>query len=286
MNLVDLHVHSNASDGTLSPSGVTALALETGLSAYALTDHDTIDGIGEAMAAASGTSLEVIPGTELSSVYQGTEIHILGLYLDPRSPELSDALKKLRKDREKRNMEMLHRFQEDGFSITLEDLTDSRPNQVITRAHFARALVKKGFVSTINQAFSRYLDHGKKYCPPKETIPPAESIRLILSAGGFPALAHPIQYKLGWKKTEAMIAKLREMGLMGIEVYYSSHTQNDSTRLKEFCLQYDLLPTGGSDFHGSNKPDIRLGSGRGGLQVSGLLLDDIKNRLDQRKASL
>ncbi len=276
MELIDLHVHSSASDGTLSPAAVTALALETGLAAYALTDHDTTDGVREAVEAAKHTPLEVIPGAELSALYGGCEIHILGLYVNPESRTLREALEKLRADRARRNDEMLALFQRDGFPIARGDLEQGAPGQVITRAHFARALVKKGCVSSMEQAFQRYLDHGKKYCPQKKAFEPQEAVRLIREAGGFPALAHPVQYKLGRAKTEAMVQELTEMGLMGIEVYYSSHTRNDSLRLKELCLRYGLLPTGGSDFHGGNKPDIRIGTGRGGLRVSALLLEDIR----------
>ena len=282
MKLIDLHVHSSVSDGTLTPREVTALALSTGLSAYALTDHDSVGGLKEAMQAAEGSPLLVVPGTELSSIYEGTEIHILGLFLDPEAAELTNALKELREARARRNEEMISRFQKDGFKLSLSDLYDQNANPVVTRAHFARALLEKGYVSSIDQAFRLYLDQGKKYFLPKETISPQESIRLILSAGGFPALAHPIQYKLGWKKTEDMMRNLKEMGLMGAEVYYSSHTSYDSSILREICRRYDLLPTGGSDFHGSNKPDIRLGSGRGGLRVSELLLFDIMKRLGLR----
>lgn len=284
MNLIDLHVHSSVSDGTLRPAEVTKLAAQTGLCAYALTDHDSIDGVKEAMEAARGTDLKVIPGTELSSIYEGTEIHILGLCLNPDAPALSAALKKLRSDRDRRNLEMLDRLQKDGFSISLQDLNQGNSELVITRAHFARALLEKGYVSSMDQAFRRYLDHGKKYCPPKETISPPDAIRLILESGGFPALAHPIQYNLGWKRTEQMICGLKEMGLMGLEVYYSSHYPGISSKLREIGRKYDLLPTGGSDFHGSNKPDIRLGRGRGGLRVSSLLLDDIEKRLSSESA--
>ena len=282
MKLIDLHVHSSVSDGTLTPREVTALALSTGLSAYALTDHDSVGGLKEAMQAAEGSPLLVVPGTELSSIYEGTEIHILGLFLDPEAAELTNALKELREARARRNEEMISRFQKDGFKLSLSDLYGQNANPVVTRAHFARALLEKGYVSSIDQAFRLYLDQGKKYFLPKETISPQESIRLILSAGGFPALAHPIQYKLGWKKTEDMMRNLKEMGLMGAEVYYSSHTSYDSSILREICRRYDLLPTGGSDFHGSNKPDIRLGSGRGGLRVSELLLFGIMKRLGLR----
>lgn len=279
MGFIDLHVHSSISDGTLKPGEVTKLALKIGLDAYALTDHDTTDGIDEAVRAAEGTSLEVIPGTELSSLYEGKEIHILGLYIAPRSSPLTEVLSQLRQDRENRNREMLSLLRKDGFLITEEELTGGSSDVVTTRAHFARALMKAGYVSSMEQAFHRYLEQGKKYCPPKKTLASDEAVRLILEAGGFPVLAHPVQYKLGWKKTGEMVSALKGDGLKGLEVYYSSHTQNDSIRLKEMCHAYGLLPTGGSDFHGSNKPDISLGFGRGRLRVSALLLEDIKKLL-------
>ena len=279
MNFIDLHVHSSASDGTLTPAEVTALALEAGLAAYALTDHDTLDGIEEAIAAARGTALEVIPGTELSCPYEGKEIHLLGLCLSRAPSPLSEALHTLREARSTRNREMLLKLQRDGFSLLEEDLTEGAEHPVITRAHFARALLKKGYVTSMNQAFDRYLNQGRTYFLPKETLPPEEAIRLIRSAGGFPALAHPIQYQLGYQKTEELLAQLKEQGLMGVEVYYSSHNPGTSAKLREICRRLDLLPTGGSDFHGSNKPDIQLGRGRGGLRVSALLLSDIHERL-------
>lgn len=279
MGFIDLHVHSNCSDGTLSPSEVTDCALLAGLTAYALTDHDTVDGISEAKKAADGSGLEVVPGAELSCNYKGKEIHMLGLYIDASSEELLTALKNLRSLRERRNEEMLRRFREDGFSITEAELCGGCPGAVITRAHFARVLVEKGYVSSTEQAFKRYLEHGKKYCPPKENFEPEEAIRLIRAAGGFPALAHPMLYKLSWKETELLITTLKAYGLMGVEVYYSSHHIGQSQQLQALCRANGLLPTGGSDFHGANKPDIRLGVGRGNLRVTDLLLDDIRQSL-------
>ena len=279
MGFIDLHVHSNCSDGTFSPSEVTACALRAGLTAFALTDHDTVDGIAEAAGAADKTGLEVVPGTELSCNYNGKEIHMLGLYIDASSEELLTALQKLRALRERRNEEMLRRFQEDGFSVTRQELCGGCPDAVITRAHFARVLVEKGYASSTEQAFKRYLEHGRKYCPPKENFEPEEAIRLIRAAGGFPALAHPMQYKLSWKETERLITTLKAHGLMGVEVYYSSHHIGQSQQLQAICRANGLLPTGGSDYHGANKPDIRIGIGRGNLRVTDLLLDDIRSSL-------
>ncbi len=279
MDWIDLHVHSSASDGTLSPSEVTRLAFQTGLRAYALTDHDTISGIDEAVKAADGCKLEVIAGIELSCPYKEKEIHILGLYIDSQCEELKEALSSLRAQRRERNEALLLHFNRDGFPVTKEDLIGDGDAGVITRAHFARALLKKGCVSSMDQAFRSYLDQGKKYYLPKKTIPPREALRLIRRAGGFPALAHPLQYKLGWKMTEELILSLKEQGLAGVEAYYSSHTLNDCLRLRDICRRHGLLPTGGSDFHGDNKPDIKLGRGRGRLYVPISLLEDIKMHL-------
>ena len=172
MELIDLHVHSSASDGTLSPAAVTALALETGLAAYALTDHDTTDGVREAVEAAKHTPLEVIPGAELSALYGGCEIHILGLYVNPESRTLREALEKLRADRARRNDEMLALFQRDGFPIARGDLEQGAPGQVITRAHFARALVKKGASPAWSRHFSAILTTAKNTAPRKRRLSP------------------------------------------------------------------------------------------------------------------
>lgn len=281
MQLIDLHVHSTASDGTCSPAEVTRLAIQCGLTAYALTDHDTVDGVYEAIKAAEGTHLIVIPGAEFSCEYEGREIHILGLYLNPDCQELLSVLNEVRQVRNRRNEELLSLFQSDGFPIKYEDLIHGNEHTVITRAHFARALFEKGCVNSVSQAFDKYLGDGKKYYRPKQMLKPEEAIHLIRTANGLPALAHPLQYKLGWKKTEQLLASLKEAGLMGVEVYYSSHSQSDSLKLREIASRLGLVSTGGSDFHGANKPDIHLGSGYGGLRVSALLLEDIKKCLQK-----
>lgn len=279
MELIDLHVHSNASDGTLTPSQVVSLALHTGLSAMALTDHDTVDGVDEAMAAAAGTALEVIAGTELSCDWNGTEIHMLGLFIDHKDEAFRRFLKEMRDTRDGRNQKMLQLFKDSGFPLEYEDLTGGNPDTVITRAHFARALLNKGCVTSMDQAFKKYLSPGCPYFIPRTRVTPKEAIGLIRAAKGLPILAHPLQYKLGWRKTEDLAAELKETGLAGMEVYYNSHTPGETSRLQEICRRLSLLPSGGSDFHGTNKPDIHLGSGRGGLRVPKLLLDDLKAAL-------
>lgn len=276
MKFVDLHVHSNASDGTFTPTEVVTIAVEKGLAAIALTDHDTIDGLSEAQAAAAGLPIEIIPGIELSCVYQGEEIHILGIYVDPTDRKFiseTDALKEIRK---KRNEEMIRRFQNAGISITLEEVMAGNPDTVITRAHFARVLLEKGYVKNMDQAFKKYLDYSGPYCPRKEKITPEHAMKILTDCKASPVLAHPYQYHLGDKKTEELVCYLKDLGLHGVEVYHSSNNQYESGKLRKLARQYGLFPTGGSDFHGSNKPDISIGVGRGGLRVTALLLDDIK----------
>lgn len=276
MNYVDLHVHSNASDGTLSPEEVVARAVEKQLKAIALTDHDTIDGLSRARKAAAEHNLELIPGIELSCFYGDTEIHILGFFVDETSPELTDGLKHLVHIRDQRNETMLKRFQEDGFEITMEDLQHGNPDTVVTRAHFARVLTEKGYASSMSKAFDKYLQYGGRYCMRKEVVTPAQAMELLTRSGAWPCLAHPMQYHLGYRQIEDLVRQLKEMGLKGLEVYHSSQNPCQSSKLRKIARTYGLLPSGGSDFHGSNKPDIELGTGRGGLRISYSLLKDIK----------
>ncbi len=276
MSLIDLHVHSTASDGTCSPSEVVELALDAGLTAMALTDHDTVAGVREALEAAKGRPLEVIPGAELSALWHDKEIHILGLFLNPDSPVLPEALATLRKRREERNAQIISRLEQAGFPITMEELQAGNPATVVTRAHFARVMAEKGYVASRKEAFSRYLQPGGPYCPKKEQLQPETAVRLILESGGFVSLAHPLQYKFSNRELDELTGWLAGLGMKGLEVYHSSNNQWESGKLKELALRHGLLPTGGSDFHGENKPDIRIGCGRGNLRVSAALLEDIR----------
>lgn len=285
MGYIDLHVHSNASDGTMTPEEVVDCAAKAGLSAIALTDHDTTAGVSKALAAekkrrdAGLFAPAVIPGTELSCSWfhdgKETEIHILGLFIEPEQKDFKAFLEDMISARESRNSEILRRLAADGILLSMEDLTEGISDTVITRAHFASALIKRGYVSTVEQAFKRYLVSGGTYCPLKKTVDPKDAISLILKAGGFPVFAHPMRYHLSWREIEALTAELSGAGLQGVEVYYSSHTAEQSRRLRSLCHLFHLLPTGGSDFHGAKKPDIHIGTGYGGMRVSDLLLKDI-----------
>lgn len=284
MNLIDLHVHSNASDGSLSPSEVVSLAAGAGLLAIALTDHDTVSGVQEALDAAKQACITVVPGVELSCLYKEKEIHLLGLYIDHTDPSLLQFLKDAKEKRTARNLEMLDAFRKDGFLIDMEDLTCNNPGTIITRAHFARALLKKKYVSSVDQAFKKYLDPDRPYYRKREIITPEEAVNAVLAAGGFPVLAHPCLYKFGWKQTEELICILTDLGMKGLECFHSSNNQNESSKLRSLALRYGLLPTGGSDFHGAAKPDIQIGFGRGNLRVPALYLDDIRNSLAHQRS--
>lgn len=275
MDFIDLHVHSNASDGTLTPQEVVNRAIDKELYAIALTDHDTIDGVDEAINCSKGSNLLVIPGTELSCFYKNREIHILGLFVDYTDKSFKTELTKLKETRISRNLEMVKLFQDAGINVTLEKLLAGNPDSVITRAHFARVLIEEGVCKNKDQAFRKYIGINCPYYLPKPTITPEYALDLIVKAGGTPILAHPLLYKLGYKEIETMINDLIPLGLKGLEVYHSSNNWYESDKLRSLALKYNLLISGGSDFHGANKPDIDIGIGRGGMRIHKNLLENI-----------
>lgn len=276
MDFIDLHTHSNASDGTFTPTQVINRAIEKELYALSLTDHDTIDGIWEAIEASKSSSLEFIPGIELSCCYDNREIHILGLFINHEDTHFQQELIKIRTDRLNRNLEMIEHFQRDNINVTLEKLQAGNPNSVITRAHFARVLMEEGVCKTKDQAFNRYIGINCPYYIPREMITPEYAISLIKKAGGKPILAHPLLYKLSYSQIEAMLVTFMEYGLVGIEAYHSSSNWYETDKLRSFALKYNLGVSGGSDFHGQNKPDIDIGSGRGSLRIHKSILEKLR----------
>lgn len=269
MKLIDLHTHSNASDGTCSPAQVIERAAQNGLAAVALTDHDTVAGIDEAIQASHTLSqkIQVIPGTELSVAYKNKDIHIVGLFIDHHSPALQKITNLLIQRRIARNEQMIANLQQAGIPITMKAITKDNPDTVVTRAHFARFLVENHIVSSPQDAFRKYLDTSTPYYVPREYIQPEEGISLILQAGGVPVLAHPLHYKLPPAELETLLKRLVTAGLMGIEVMYSNHTGRDEAYAKSLARKFHLMPSGGSDFHGNNKPAIDIGTGRGNLKI-------------------
>lgn len=288
MQQIDLHVHSTCSDGTYTPTQLVDYAMEKGLSAFALTDHDSVDGIREALSYAEalrrelpsaqrGTVPEIIPGIELSSEYQGRDIHVLGLYINPEQKTFAEHLKAFVESRHNRNRKMCAKLREYGIDITYEALLEQFPGSVITRAHYGKYMLEKGYVSSIKEAFQRYIgDHGPCFIP-RDKITPAQAVELILQAGGVPILAHPVLYGMGDAHLEVLIHELKEVGLKGIEAIYSSYTPGDERKIRLLAKKYGLILSGGSDFHGSNKPGLDLGVGFGSLFVPEDILDNIKS---------
>jgi len=276
MRGIDLHVHSTCSDGTNTPAELVELALAKNLKAIALTDHDTIDGLDEILSCAKNKDLEIVPGIELSTEYFGRDIHMLGLYINPCHPEFLAHLEKFRESRDNRNRKMCELLAQQGIDITYESLVAEFPDSVLTRSHYACYLLSHGYVKSRKEAFERYVgDHCKAFVP-REKITPMDAIRLIRVAGGIPVLAHPILYRLSDATLDKMVAELKEAGLMGIEGVYSTYAPSEERYIKRLAAKYDLLVTGGSDYHGGNKPDIQLGNGRGSLFVPEELLDRLK----------
>ena len=283
--MIDLHVHSNHSDGTLSPEELVTLAKNTGVSAFALTDHDTVSGIQKAKAAAAGSGVTVISGTEISAAYQKKDIHILGLFIDETNPTLLTALEEAVMARDSRNERMAERFRSLGIPLTLEDLRLMNPDTVITRAHFAKYLIEHNHVKNSEEAFRRYLNYDAPCFVPREYMQPERAISLILQAGGIPVLAHPLLYKLPPAELEALLQRLTDAGLKGLEVYYSSNTNFDEQICYGLANRFGLLMTGGTDFHGANKPNLYLGTGRNhNLNIPETLLTPLYEHLNAKNA--
>ena len=258
--LIDLHVHSTASDGSYPPAEVVRLAGEQGLTAIALTDHDTIDGVPEALTAGEALGVEVIPGVEISAQFPEGNMHILGYFVDHRSGILAERLAVLKKARADRNPRIIAQLNDLEIPITLEQVKKVSGGGQIGRPHIARALLEGGYVLSIQEAFDIYLRQGGLAYASKFRFPPAEAIAMIQEAQGIPVLSHP--FTLGLTdphELRAILEDLIPLGLAGLEVFYAEHTPEQETQYLKLAQKLDLLITGGSDFHGLNKPDVQLG---------------------------
>ena len=276
MKLIDLHVHSTVSDGTLSPSELAIYAHSKGLWAIALTDHDTVAGVEECIQKGHELGLMVIPGIECSADYYGKEVHLLGYGIDYQDTHLNAQLKHLIESREKRNERMLQKLAEVGCPLTMEDLTsEAGENTVITRAHFAKALLKKGYIKERSEAFTKYIGDGKPCFVPKAHFTIAQCIRMIHQAGGLAILAHPMLYGYSRYEVTGLLKSLKAAGLDGVECLYSTHTKDDTSHLLQVSKNLGLFVTGGSDFHGANKPGLDLGCGYGELAIPFKLLENM-----------
>ncbi len=276
MNRIDLHTHTTSSDGSLSPTQLVEHAIQLGLDTLAITDHDTTQGLPEARTAINGRPLKLIPGVELSAQFQNREMHILGYFIDPTNRQFQTRLEALRSTRIDRIKEIVDQLNNLGIDITLNEVEQAAALGTIGRPHIAHVLVTKGYVATMKDAFEQFLGtRGKAYVP--RVVPEAgEIIRWIIDAEGIPVLAHP--YWEGFNRDTSTVAckTLVEQGLRGIEVFYGNFSARQISFNLGLAKQFDLLITGGSDFHGEFKPDIKLGKGRDSLHVPTKVVEQLR----------
>ena len=282
MKRIDLHTHTCKSDGSYTPTELVDYAIEKNLAAVAITDHDCIEGLDEAIVHAAALSeqgvpsVEVIPGIEFSTKYKKRDVHIVGLYISYDSEAFRKALDSFVNSRVDRNIKMCEKLQSAGIEITYEKLLQMYPGAVITRAHYASYLLAHGYVKSRQDAFAKYLGDHTKYFVPREKVTPSQAVELILKADGVPILAHPPLYHMGNERLDTLVSFLKADGLMGIEVFYSTYSNQDMRDMQRLADKYDLLASGGSDFHGANKPGLDLGCGYGRLYVPEETLIKIK----------
>jgi len=276
--MIDLHAHTTASDGSLTPTELVGLARETGLSALGGTDHDTGGGLEEATEAARGAGLELVPGVELSVDYPHGQFHLLGYFVDFTRAPLLERLQYLQDYRFRRNEKMVELMQQQGLPITMEDLAREAGGKVIGRPHMALAMVRKGIVNSTQEAFDRYLAEGRPCHIPKVKLLPAEAIELLHSAGAVTILAHPKYLGIpdsGRLRSE--LASFKEQGLDGIEVFYSQHTEAETALYQEIAREQAFVISGGSDFHGRSKLTVKLGVVSQGTGLPDEILARLKN---------
>jgi len=257
MARVDLHIHSNASDGRYSPPEIVRTAVTAGLTVIALTDHDTIDGLVPAIETAMEfPALTLIPGVELSTDIPSGEVHVLGYFIEYSDQEFKASLERMRNSRANRADKMVAKLNELGCDIELERVKAIAGNGALGRAHIAQALLEKGYIGSFKDAFTKYIGHGCPAYVGREKLTPAEAVKLILKANGLPVLAHPYTAL----NPEEVIKELKTVGLIGMEVYYAGYLPTEVNSLLNLAHKYDLVPTGGTDYHGIDATsDITIG---------------------------
>lgn len=276
--MIDLHCHSIFSDGTNTPEELVALAAQGGLSALALTDHDTTDGWARFSAAGAKPPLQTIAGIELSAEFGDAALHILGYLFDPADEALQAALTWVREGRTERNFQILEKLNRLGYNLSYEDIRKHSGDDLIGRPHFAAALMEKGHFKRKDKIFQQLLGKGKAAYVDRRRLSPEACVELICKAGGVAVIAHPGQMRLTTRALRRLVKKLKEYGLGGLEVWHPTHQEHQSAALLRICEDYDLAATGGSDFHGKLTPDITLGRGFGNLDIPDHLLELLRAR--------
>lgn len=275
---IDLHTHSTSSDGSLTPTQLVELAATVRLDALALTDHDTLEGISEARAAAERLGIELIPGVELSLAWDRGGMHMLVLWLEPGSGPLQDRLAELQDARNGRNARIVDRLNELGLELTLEEIENEAGEGSVGRPHFAAVMVRKGYVPDIKSAFDEYLANGRPAYMPRYRLQPEDAIDLARRSGGVPILAHAHTLGLdNQREVEGLLERLVGAGLVGIECHYGSYDSQERAGYVAMASRFGLLPSGGSDFHGTYKADVALGTGSAGIAVPNEILEPLRS---------
>ena len=276
--MIDLHTHSTYSDGTCIPAELIAQAQQLGLSAVALCDHNTVGGLPEFLAAAQGSGVEAIPGVEFSTEYEGTELHILGLFIPSEHYKtVTELLDEMLAEKERSNRELIQALNGVGIELDYDLLRAENPDGVINRAVIAAEMVRRGYVSSVKEAFSRWLGEKCGYYRPPRRLGSLDTIRFIRSIGAVSVLAHPF-LDLDESGLRRFLRDAAEYGLDGMETRYPKFDAQTTELARQIAGEYGLLESGGSDFHGENKPDIELGTGRGDLFVPEEILTELKAR--------
>ena len=275
---VDLHVHSSVSDGTEPPDAVVAKAASLGLSAIALTDHDTLSGIPAARAAAASLPTDLVPGVELSVDHDGLKLHMLAYFIEPDAGPLQDRLAMLRAGRDTRNVVIVERLNALGYPITMEDVLRHAGGDAVGRPHIADALVEAGSISSRSEAFEDLLSDGGRAYVERERLTATEAIDLTIQSGGVNSIAHPLTVNTDASILRSVLGDLRDAGLVGLEAYYSEYAPAIRSQLASVAADLGLVATGGSDYHGAGKPGLEIGTGHGDLVVPGAALEELRQR--------
>lgn len=282
---IDLHAHTRHSDGSLEPAALVRLAAETGLAALAVTDHDTTAGFPAAAEAGTALGVEILCGVEISARFPARAMHLLAYGFDRREPRFMELLAETRGGRNRRNPRIVARLEELGVPVTMEEVRAESGGEVVGRPHIARAMVRRGYVPDTRAAFSQYLRDGGPAYVATESVEPAEVIAVVQRAGGVVVLAHPKQLRVeGPAALEAVVGDLAAAGLGGMEVMHPSHGSEDRAFFQALADRLGLVASGGSDFHGDTKPDVRLGSGKGDVDVRYATWEALRARCAARSA--
>ena len=274
---IDLHVHTLASDGSDTPADVVRMAVELGLRAVAVTDHDTFAGLPEAIEAGARYGVEVVPGVELSTIYDGVEVHVLGYYMDAGHPRLRAMMARATAERNARNETMVQRLHDAGYPVTMDALHAAFPGQtMLGRPHISEYLMRHGYVASVQDGMKNLLGRGKPFYVARYNIPLEESVETLRAAGGLPVVAHLFKYRYTPEQLTAMVDAATAAGAVGLEAMYTNYTPEQDQAVRVLAAERGLLCTGGTDYHGARKPDIALGRGFGNLRVPYALLEGLK----------